>query len=286
MKQKYSLFFFIKIATSILSIWICHFSNDIGKINKYLNENYTLYDKLHTRCYRLLAQCKPVQYSHIMGLKVNTSNGMNKTNDIYNKEKGLNGRNKQSSWCSSNSPACHKKDINNNSYIFEKKKCSYFEKNIFKELDFMDFLKNNKTVSDKTYKIVIRKKYGLRIATPVLLFLLFLILLTIDFSLGISIQKSLPISIASWDPLGISTSGWFKKIFNEMKNQNWFWKSPLWTSDNAVAQGINETALLGRFCGVLIYFLPFFILGVTVISAIIYYHKKVKKYEKIKFRKR
>ncbi|KAI4841548.1 fam-l protein [Plasmodium brasilianum] len=40
------------------------------------------------------------------------------------------------------------------------------------------------------------------------------------------------------------------------------------------------------FFGIFIYLLPFILFGVTLILKVVYYHKKVKKYEKIKFRKR
>ncbi|SBT85841.1 fam-l protein [Plasmodium malariae] len=285
MRQNIKSILFIDIAYFILLSSIYNFNNLTSTINKYFHGTNIIFGKSNTRSYRLLEKCKKDMDPRIVCLKEVTSKGMNKTNYISNNEKMLNGRSKQLNGSLSRSSACHKQNIKNNSCVFAKK-CSSIEKKIFKELDFIDFLKKNSTISNKTYKKVISKKYGLRIATPALLFCLLLILVIVDFSLGISIEKSLPISLASWDPLEVSKAQWFMNIFNEIKKLDWFWKSQLWTTSERAAGSINKAELLGRFCGILIYFLPFLILCVVFILALVYYHKKVKKYEKIKFKKR
>ncbi|SBS99290.1 Plasmodium exported protein (Pm-fam-a like), unknown function [Plasmodium malariae] len=254
-------------------------------INKLLDENYIIDNKFCTKYYRLLAKCKTERDSSISQLKDIPRNEINEKNYISYSAKHSKSKNKPSNESSPRGKEGYKQDIKNNSCIFEKKKCSYFEKKIFKEIDFIDFLKNNRTISNNTYKKVIRKKYGLRIATPVLFFLLLLILMIIDISLGLSFEKSLLISLVKWNQ-SVLTSEWFTKIYNLVKNTDWLSKSPLWSTIENLTDVDKQNGLLGRLIGVPLYFLPFLILGVTLIIALIYYHKKVKKYEKIKFKKR
>ncbi|KAI4840857.1 hypothetical protein MKS88_000620 [Plasmodium brasilianum] len=286
MKQKIISLLKIKITAFIFLTWIFSFNNDISKINKILDEIYINNRKLVTRSYRLLEKCKQNKVSNATWLKQKIPyNGVIKENAIYNNVEGGIGKREQSNRSSLNNVVGHKQDIKNNSCIFEKKKCSYFEKKIFKEIDFIDFLKNNRTISNNTYKKVIRKKYGLRIATPVLFFLLLLILMVIDISLGLSFEKSLLISLVNWNQ-SVLSSDWFKQIYGWVKDADWLWKSPLWPTIENLKDVDKQNGLLGRLIGVPLYFLPFLILGVTLIIALIYYHKKVKKYEKIKFKKR
>ncbi|SBT85843.1 fam-l protein [Plasmodium malariae] len=286
MKQKINFLIFIKIAIFIRSIWICHFFIDINTFNKSLDENYIIIGKLNKISYRLLSKCKQDRDSSIVNLieKI-PNNKVNEKKCISNSAKSFTTKNKPSNGNSLRSLTCQKQDIKNNSYILEKKKCSYIEKKIFKELDFENFLKNNKTISNRMYKKAMRKKYGLRILTPTLLFLLLLILMIVDISLGLSIKKSLLIALVKWDPLEVLSSGWFLSLFEKVKSLDWLWKSPLWTTSETLTEGMKKNGLLGRLIGIPMYFLPFLILGVTFIFAILYYHQKVKKYENIKFKK-
>ncbi|SBT85845.1 fam-l protein [Plasmodium malariae] len=286
MKQKMNMHFFIKIFTFILSFWIYHFKDDADTINKLLDENYIIDNKFCTKYYRLLAKCKTERDSSISQLKDIPRNEINEKNYISYSAKHSKSKNKPSNESSPRGKEGYKQDIKNNSCIFEKKKCSYFEKKIFKEIDFIDFLKNNRTISNNTYKKVIRKKYGLRIATPVLFFLLLLILMIIDISLGLSFEKSLLISLVNLNPFSVKESQWFLSLFEKVKSLDWLWKSPLWPTIETLTYADKKNVLLGRLIGVPLYFLPFVILGVTLIIALIYYHKKVKKYENIKFKRR
>ncbi|SBS91905.1 Plasmodium exported protein (Pm-fam-a like), unknown function, partial [Plasmodium malariae] len=255
--------------------------------NKSLDENYIIIGKLNKISYRLLSKCKQDRDSSIVNLieKI-PNNKVNEKKCISNSAKSFTTKNKPSNGNSLRSLTCQKQDIKNNSYILEKKKCSYIEKKIFKELDFENFLKNNKTISNRMYKKAMRKKYGLRIATPVLFFLLLLILMIVDISLGLSIKKSLLITLVEWDPLEVLNETWFLSIFQKVQNSEWFWKSPFWEVATSSTEAAKKNGLLGRLIGVPMYFLPFLILGVTFIFAILYYHQKVKKYENIKFKKR
>ncbi|KAI4840858.1 hypothetical protein MKS88_000621 [Plasmodium brasilianum] len=249
MKQKMNMLFFIKISPFILSFWIYHFKDDADTINKILDENYIIDNKFCTKYYRLLAKCKTERDSSIAQLKDIPRNEINEKNYISYSEKHSKAKNKPSNESLSRGKEGYKQDIKNNSCIFERKKCSFFEKKIFKEIDFIDFLKNNRTISNNTYK------------------------------------KSLLISLVKWNK-SVLSSEWFTKIYELVKDADWLWKSPLWPTIENVTDEMKKNGLLGRLIGVPLYFLPFLILGVTLIIALIYYHKKVKKYENIKFKKR
>ncbi|KAI4840856.1 hypothetical protein MKS88_000619 [Plasmodium brasilianum] len=287
MEQKVKFLFYIKIYTFILLLWICHFNNDMSTFNKSSEENYIHCKKLDTISYRLLAKYKQDNVSYVSELKQKTPyNRVNEECDITNNEKGNTGKNKQSNECSSKNPRGQKQDKKNKNCTYTTKKYSNNEKKVFKELDYINFLKNNRTISNKLYKKVIGKKYGLRIATLVLLFFLFLILFIVDYSLGISIKKCLLISLVNSVPTDVFKSNWFTKIFEMVKEKEWFWKIPFSEAGDILDETMKQKSLLGSLFGIPIYCLPFLILGVIVIFVFFYYHKIVKKYKKINYRKR
>ncbi|SBS97561.1 Plasmodium exported protein (Pm-fam-a like), unknown function [Plasmodium malariae] len=225
-------------------------------------------------------------------------NEVNEKECIHNNEEGITSMNKQSKRSSSENVRSNKKSTNTKSWVFETKKYSHLEKKIFKELDYSDFLKKNRTVSDRIYKKIICKKYGLRIALPLLLFLFFLIVFLAELTLGLSGKECLlsyfGLKKNHLEDLVKDSGGPLLSFVNALKKLTGFWEhSELFGSKGAceicktVSNGaVSNVCILGRFFRILICFVPFVILGVTIISGIIYYHKKVKMYEKIKFRKR
>ncbi|KAI4839252.1 fam-l protein [Plasmodium brasilianum] len=116
-------------------------------------------------------------------------NGMNKKKDIFNNEKGVNARSKQLRESSLINTEEDRQPVINKSCMLEIKIYSNLEKKIFKQLDYAYFLKNNKRISNKTYKQIIRKKYGLRIASTLIIFLLLSMTIIIDISLEKAINK-------------------------------------------------------------------------------------------------
>ncbi|SBT87664.1 fam-l protein [Plasmodium malariae] len=185
------ILFFMNISTFTLLTWIYHFYYDLT-LKKYLNKNCIPSRILVTRNYRLLAHCKKDNYSNNLGLKGELSNyGVNEKKNIYNNNKRYKETNKQSNGSSSKNKVYYKHDNKKKSYIFETKKYSHLEKKIFKELDYIDFLKRNRTISDKTYKKVILKKFRLRLALP-LFFVYFLLLsLLLDYIFNCGLVKGL-----------------------------------------------------------------------------------------------
>ncbi|SBS92507.1 Plasmodium exported protein (Pm-fam-a like), unknown function [Plasmodium malariae] len=243
---------------------------------------YSFHRKLDTRVRRLLSKYKQDIYSNILGIKDDLPyNEENKKKSVYSNENDKKVRTKSTKGSSLNKAGNHKQDKNYNSCIFETKNYSRFEKKIFKELDYEDFLKKNRTISDKLYKKIILKKYGLRLFLPLLLFSLLSLSLILDLFAGYGLQNLL------YEVLRISgAEQWMKCLgqnFSKLIGVSWFrFLEPFFTP----AFGSHKKpSVYSNLFGTVIYFIPFIIMGVTIISWIIFYHKKVKKYEKIKFRK-
>ncbi|KAI4840321.1 hypothetical protein MKS88_001039 [Plasmodium brasilianum] len=258
---------FIKFVTFVLLSWIFHFHTCVSTHEKSLNECYNNRKKLYTRYYRLLAKYKQIKDSNIVCLKEDIPNGNNDKKDICSNEKRNTETMKQSNGSPLYNVKGHKQSMKNKTCIFETKKYSNLEKKIFKELDYEDFLRNNRTISNKVYKKIILKKYGLRLILPVLFFLLLLIPIILDlsghFALVDTFHKALKMSFGK---------SWISPL------KEWLWKSPLWWLGRELQHSSKKYSyIVIPFFRSIIYFLPLFILGVTIILRIVYYHKKVKK---------
>ncbi|SBS95762.1 Plasmodium exported protein (Pm-fam-a like), unknown function, partial [Plasmodium malariae] len=186
----------------------------MSTFNKYLNENYNLHEKNHIKSYRLLAKCKQDHISSIVGLKrVIPNNELKDKMNICNSEKEDKCKYEQLEESSLNSVGYHKQTKKNKTCIFETKDYSELEKKIFKELDYFDFLRNNRTISDNLYKIVVLKKCQLRIFTPVILLILLSVSLVLDFYFNCGLKRGLfallKFSLGSRTPLD--------KLYNYLK---------------------------------------------------------------------
>ncbi|SBS99787.1 Plasmodium exported protein (Pm-fam-a like), unknown function [Plasmodium malariae] len=187
-------------------------------------------------------------------LKEEIQNGVQDKKDITNNEKWDEDKKKQSCESSSMSTRGHKKNKKNKSCIFETMKYSNLEKKIFKELDYVDFLRNNRTIN-----------------------------LSNSFGLVKGLREILNLYASKF---------WYSSLhsFLEKSPLNWLFKSgdklkyKVFGSNGIIT--VKDYTYVYQFFDFLLYVIPFIILGVTIISGVIYYHKKVKKYEKIKFRKR
>ncbi|SBT85717.1 fam-l protein [Plasmodium malariae] len=177
MEQKIKSLLFIKIINS--------------EFNKSLVESYNNRSNLYKRNYRLMAKYKRDKLSTTVCLKEEVQNGVQDKKDINNNEKWDEYKKKQSCGSSSMSTRGHKKNKKNKSCIFETNKYSNLEKKIFKELDYVDFLRNNRTISNKIYKKIMRKKCSLRIVLPLLLLLFLLITFILDLSNSFGLVKGL-----------------------------------------------------------------------------------------------
>ncbi|SBT85637.1 fam-l protein [Plasmodium malariae] len=284
MEKKIKSQLFIKIPKFTLLSWICYIYIYMSTFNKYLDENYIYSRKIHGTTYRILSKYKQDKYSNALGLKEEmTNNGMTKKKDISNDMEGYTGKRKHSNGSPSEFKGNCKSYMKKNKCMFETKNYSYFEKKIFKEMDYMDFLKNNKAISKTSYRKIIRKKCVLLFVLPLLMFFLLSVLPIVDLSWGLVDGKGL------WDAIGFSNAlkewgknGWLKTVYESLKDV----VQGFWRSIGETTETISELHVLLRLFRILIYGLPFLILGITFISRIVYYHRKVKKYERIKFRQR
>ncbi|SBS94901.1 Plasmodium exported protein (Pm-fam-a like), unknown function [Plasmodium malariae] len=160
-------------------------------LNKSLDESYNDCRKLYKRNFRLLSKYKKNKDSSIVCLNEVIRNEVYDKNDICNNENMNTEKRKQTNSSSSMIEGYNKSYMKKKSCFFETKKYSRLEKKIFKELNYVDFLKNNRTISDKVYKKIVRKKFALRISLPLLLFVLLLISILLDKSLGCGLVKGL-----------------------------------------------------------------------------------------------
>ncbi|SBS95498.1 Plasmodium exported protein (Pm-fam-a like), unknown function, partial [Plasmodium malariae] len=246
--------------------------------NRSLVKFYNHDKKLFTRNYRLLEKYKKNMDAGIICLKEEIQSGVNDKNDISYYEKCILEKKKQSNEKLPRNARRYKKNVKNKSCILVTKKCSYLEKKIFKELDYVNFLKNNRTLSDKFYKKIILKKRKLRFFLPLYLLLLLSVSIILDYSSGLGLVRGLFWIVntcygnSSWQSfLGklLKKTSPFNEIFKVIKS-------------NGKDANLYVTSLFRT----LIYFISFLMLGITIILGVVYYHKKVKKYEEIKFRKR
>ncbi|SCP02984.1 fam-l protein [Plasmodium malariae] len=281
MEQTIKILLFIKITTFILLCWICHFYSKVGTLMKSLDEKENYRRNIHARTYRLLETYGKDNNSSSLYLKEGLPiNGIHKKIDTTYNEKYDSEKRKQSNVCPSRFAGGHQPGVKNKSCVFETKKYSHLEKKIFKELDYQNFLKNNRIISDKLYKKILCKKYRLRLVIPLLLLFILIISLILDYSCNSGFRRGLYKLLS----LILGKAG-MKDFHNFLKSTvGSFFKYTIEVTRNSQ----KKIAEIYRtpFLNFLIYSILFFILGIIIISGIIYYHKKVKKYEKIKFRKR
>ncbi|KAI4841138.1 hypothetical protein MKS88_000373 [Plasmodium brasilianum] len=308
MKQKIKPLLFIKIVTFIILSWIYQFDVYLSIHNKSLYECYSYRRKMYTTNYRLLAKYKQDRDLSFFCLKEDSPNGVNYKEDISSNEEGEVGKKKHINGSLSTNARRNKKSLKNKSCIFETKKYSHLEKKIFKELDYVDFLKSNRTISDKIYKKILLKRCGLRIALPLLLFLVLAVSFILDNFCGCGLSRGLFKLIILLSPSvsvqSLESNPFFSHI-TDIKNLSELFENSNTSSAfvylyafltkpslNPFTQALSKSSgkmrnyCVSGFLGFLIYFVPIFILSIILISGLIYYHKKVKKYEKIKFMKR
>ncbi|SBT85722.1 fam-l protein [Plasmodium malariae] len=284
MEEKIKLMFLTKIVAFILLTCIRD-NRDLAWFNIMQSEKFNHNRKLQEKTCLSLTKYNQDNSSCIVGLNEEISrSGKDVRTHMYNNEVDKVSK-KQLNKSSMNNKRGHKNDKKNKSCIFETKKYSRLEKKIFKELDFSNFLRSNRTISNKLYKKITLKKYGLRIVIPLLLFLLLLISLILDLSGSYGIINVLSTKMKTlgsnvWKTFGQNFGYLIGKTLGDYLRP--LFTEPSWASTSDPAKVFATTGLFGF----IVYIIPFMILGVTFISWIIYYHRKVKKYEKIKFRRR
>ncbi|SBT85443.1 fam-m protein [Plasmodium malariae] len=268
MERKNRLLFFIKFVAFIIT-WMYYFQSDLSTFNKSFCEIYRLNGKLNARTYRLLAKYKHDKNSNIVELKEGISNsGMCIRKYFSNNERETIGKKKQSNRDSLNDDGVKEEALKNKSCIFGTKKYSYFENKIFKELDNAEYLEKNNRISDKTYNKIKFKKRRLRFSLVLLLFILILVVPLIDLSIYNVYGKEL-LSALGLLTLSTGYSGYFPEVSGSLK-------APLGLKDSMFREVIRVPTII-KYC------IPILIIFVVLMLSIVYYYKKVMKYEKIKF---
>ncbi|KAI4833975.1 fam-l protein [Plasmodium brasilianum] len=275
----------IKIYALILLSETYHFKNDVSIFKMSTVDNYQIEKKIDESTYRILAKYKQDKESCAVYLQEYIPKYVsNDKRYISNNEEKTTETKKQSNGSALVNEGGHKQHMKNKSFMFETKAYSRIEKKIFKELDYLDFLQNNRTITNKFFIKIIFKKYKVRICLPLFIFLFLSISIILDFSCGYGIIGRL-IKVLR-NTLGAK---WSKPLNFFLRKLNLDF---LWYNDtvNVMKSGnptpINWTFITKPFLIYIIYCIPLLLLGITIILGIFYYHKKVKKYQEIKFRKR
>ncbi|KAI4841569.1 uncharacterized protein MKS88_000162 [Plasmodium brasilianum] len=271
MEQNISIIFLIKILMFILIIRMCHFYSDMSRFNKILDENYGFGRKLGIRIYRLLGICIGDIYPYVADLELKIPYKKKKKNKqlfIFDNEK----------WDEKKKEKLYRNALYKEKLIKKlmKNKCtmlhgsySHYEKKVMNGLNDNAFFEKMMLINDKDYNKLKRKKYGLRICSLILLFVLVLIVPIVDLSLSnfSSVGKLLN-TLCTLVYGTASTSG--QQIEG---NSGTFWSS--------TCQLSNLTGI--KVFGVLVYCLPIIILGIILILGISSYYKNSIKYKKIRF---
>ncbi|KAI4840196.1 fam-l protein [Plasmodium brasilianum] len=270
MEQKIVLLF-IKISAFTLLPCIYHFYNSMNTLNKNLVEKWNLRRKFNSRTYRILANYKHHKYSSNAKLKEDMQfNEAKKEKNIYNNKEGTNEKHKLSCRGSLYIKQCGKNVKKSKCVKPKTSNCFDFEKKIFKKLDYEDYVKNIITIDYKKYKKLARKKRRVRIAL-LLLFILILILPLLDLSLENLVDGGL---------LGLL------HLLSPTLGE----KNALTGVDGQLVTLLSsgQWGYLEKICAstIFIYGVPFLIFVVIFIFGMVYYYKKVIKYENIKFKKR
>lgn len=237
-----------------------------------MDEKYNLRRKLNARDYRVLAKYNQDINSSIANSKGEIPNNeVKKRIYISNNKKGAKGKHE---------PSCrsalyneeYDKSVDKNKFGVPKiKKYFDFEKKIFKELDYEDYIKNIKTIEYKEYKKLLCKKRRIQIAL-ILLVILVLILPILDLSLETFIDGGLLGSLELLSPVestgGGVASGVQGSLITLLSQSKW-----------GMLQKISASIIF-------IYGVPYLIFVVIFILGMVYYYRKVIKYENIKLRKK
>ncbi|KAI4833667.1 fam-l protein [Plasmodium brasilianum] len=265
MEQKI-MFLFIKTSLFILLPW--------SSLNKNLVEKCNHCRKINSRNYRLLEKYKQYKDSSVIDFRAEMPNNIvKKKKYIYNNNSNKGTKRKHKHSCKSSiSTEEYGKNVKKNKCGKPKTKEYFdFEEKIFKKLDYEDYLKNIKTIEYKEYKKLSCKKRRVRISL-LLLVILVLILPILDLSLEKFIDGGLLGLLELLSPVEAKGGGVASGVEGALNTL-------LSKSSWGMLEKISASTIF-------FYCVPFLIFVVIFIFGMIYYYRKVLKYENIKFRKR
>ncbi|SCO92873.1 fam-m protein [Plasmodium malariae] len=161
MEQNIKIILYVKIASFILSAWICYFNDYELTFNKYFGENYDVGRKIYTTNSRSLAKHKQEMCSNILGLK----------EDIPFSGENDNRKNKKSNRRSLNNASYYTEIIDYNNGMFDGKHF-HFEKKWITKKDYDNIVERNRRICDIALQKTKFRSYGFGVT---LFFLLFVV---------------------------------------------------------------------------------------------------------------
>ncbi|SBT86070.1 fam-m protein [Plasmodium malariae] len=201
MKQKIMFLLFFKISGFIFFLsWISHFNNEASTFIKYLDKNYNNRSKIDKKNYRLLAKYKQCKNYNDVGLKDNIQNKWeHEEKNIYNNNKWVKGKNKQSNRSLLNKAQYYTEFIDYNNGMFDGKHF-HFEKKWIKKKDYDDFLEKKRRIRDITLKKIKFRKYRYGVA----IFVIFLL-----FGIGVPLSSGISFLDVKWDAIKEDPFGYY-----------------------------------------------------------------------------
>ncbi|SBT85890.1 Plasmodium exported protein, unknown function [Plasmodium malariae] len=168
MEQKIKSLFFIKTNTFIILTWIFFLYNDMSTFCKFVGE-YNIERTLDIKSYRLVAECSQYKDSRNTYLKGMIHENDENENVITNSNICDKIINKQSSKSSLYKKQFNKGYIRQRMLKYRGKYLTLFERKLFKHLDYIDFIRKNPSITNKSCKKVLLKEYGILMYLPFLL---------------------------------------------------------------------------------------------------------------------
>ncbi|SBS93136.1 Plasmodium exported protein (Pm-fam-a like), unknown function, partial [Plasmodium malariae] len=183
MEHKIKSNYFMKIGLLILLTWIYHFYNEESTFHiLYGQKKYDI--KLYLSNFRILRGCDEINNSNI----VEPEQQIHKDEEIYGKAMSNNRRKSKQTNIQSRRSSLYeefnKKYKMQKKLIYGKTKLSPFERKIFKQLDYIDFIiKKKPLLRNKVYRKLVCKKFGHKIFLLTLV-LSFVLLASIGGTIG------------------------------------------------------------------------------------------------------
>ncbi|SCN12029.1 Plasmodium exported protein, unknown function [Plasmodium malariae] len=246
--------------------------------DKYLDERNNFDRMLYTRNYRSLVIYENEIYSSFGRSEKEIPYCFKKTNEknfTINNEKRNKKKSEHSYKTSLINNKGYKEPMKCNSKIFHRT-CSDFERKFLNALDKMCFLKKIRMNNDESYRKLKNKKYKLRLGLLLLVFLLVLMIPMLDLSFTYGGQKN-----GLLGTLGLLSVTVTRRINSLFLGGDITISGPIVTWF-----GLSQKNFVGieTAVSILFYCVPFFILAIILITAVVYYYKNSIKNQKIKFK--
>ncbi|KAI4841353.1 hypothetical protein MKS88_000594 [Plasmodium brasilianum] len=169
MEKNIKSHFFIKTDTFILLTWIFYFYIKLCMFSKFVGE-YNYEKKLDLINCRFLAEFNQYINSRTENVReIIHQNVQNEKKVITDNVKWDKRTNKKSSKSSLYKEEFNKRYIRQRKSKYRGKYLTLFERKLFKYLDYIDFIRKNALISNKSCRNILLKEYALLIFLPALL---------------------------------------------------------------------------------------------------------------------